>query len=72
MKIELRTTLPDAEHDALDAWVNLHFNEFDTVSVYKTGLTIYRAGKPPMTVVHHRDCIATDLDEVLASIRRGG
>ena len=42
VKIEMRTTLPDAEQDALEAWVNEHGDEFDTVAVYKQGLHVSR------------------------------
>ena len=52
MKVEMRTTLPDTEHDALEVWVNAHGAEFDSVAVYKSGLTMYRAGVPPTTVVN--------------------
>ncbi len=72
MKVEMRTTLPDTEHDALEVWVNAHGAEFDSVAVYKSGLTMYRAGVPPTTVVHRPGSITEALAEALeSSIRRG-
>ena len=67
----MRATLPDAEQDALEAWVNEHSAEFDTVAIYKDGLTMYRVGVPPTTVGHHSGRIAAALAEALASIHRG-
>ena len=68
----MRTTLPDVEHDALELWVNEHGTEFDTVAVYRSGLTMYRAGVSPTTVVHRPGSITEALTEALeSSIRRG-
>ena len=69
VKIEMRTTISDAEQDALEAWVYEHANEFDTVAVYRVGLTMYRAGMPPTTVVHHPGHIADALADALAVVR---
>lgn len=66
----MRTTLVDVEHDALDVWVNAHGTEFDTVAVYKTGLTMYRTGVPPTTVAHRLGNITEALTEALASSLR--
>jgi hypothetical protein len=71
MKIEMRTTLPEAEQDALDAWVNEHGDEFDTVAVYKEGITMYNVGARPTTVAHHPGHIIDAMAEALASIRSG-
>jgi len=72
MKVEMRTTLSDVEHDALEVWVNEHGAEFDTVAVYRSGLTMYRAGVPPTTVVHRTGSVTEALTEALEqSIRRG-
>ncbi|MGZ4791457.1 MAG: hypothetical protein ACXWBO_06310 [Ilumatobacteraceae bacterium] len=70
-KIEMRATLPDVEQDALEAWVNEHVAEFDSVAVYKEGLTMYRVGVQATTVAHHPGRITDALVEALASIRRG-
>lgn len=70
MKIELRTTLPEVEQGALEAWVDEHADEFDTVAVYREGLTMYRVGVPPTTVVRHPGGLAGDLDEALISIQK--
>ena len=68
----MRTTLPDVEHDALELWINEHGTEFDTVAVYRSGLTMYRAGVPPTTVAHRPGSITEALTEALeSSIRRG-
>ena len=71
MKIEMRTTLPETEQDALDAWVNEHGDEFDTVAVYKEGITMYNVGAPPTTVAHLPGRITDAMAEALASIRSG-
>ena len=68
VKIEMRTTLPDAEQDALEAWVDEHGDEFDTVAVYRQGITMYLVGVPPTTVVHHPGRITAALVEALASV----
>jgi hypothetical protein len=67
-KIEMRTTLPQDEQDALEAWVNEHGAEFDSVAVYKEGLTMYRVGVTATTVGHHPGRITDALAEALASI----
>jgi hypothetical protein len=69
-KIEMRATLPDGEQDVLEAWANDHALEFDTVAIYKEGLTMYRAGVSPTTKVHHPGRMADALAEALASIGR--
>jgi hypothetical protein len=69
-KIEMRATLPEGDQDALEAWVNEHAAEFDSVAVYREGLTMYRVGVPPTTVVHHPGHIAHALAQALESIRR--
>ena len=69
-KIEMRATLHEDEQDALEAWVNEHAAEFDSVAIYKEGLTMYRVGVPATTVVHHGR-ITDALAEALASVRRG-
>lgn len=66
----MRATLPDDQLDALKAWGIEHADEFDTVAIYKEGLTLYRAGGPPTTVVHHPGRITDALAEALASIHR--
>ena len=68
VKIEMRTTLPDAEQDALEAWVDEHGDEFDTVAVYRQGITMYLVGVPPTTVAHHPGRITDALVEALASV----
>lgn len=70
-KIEMRATLPDVDLNALEAWVNDHGEEFATVTIYKVGLTMYRIGVPPTTVVHHPGRIADALAEALATIGGG-
>ena len=69
MKIEMRTTLPEVEHDALEAWVYEHGSEFDTVAVYRAGITMYCVGVAPTTVVHRPGHIIDAMAEALASIR---
>lgn len=68
MKIEMRTTLPEVEHDALEAWVYEHGSEFDTVAVYRAGITMYCVGVAPTTVVHRPGHITDAMAEALASI----
>jgi hypothetical protein len=67
-KIEMRATLAEDDLDALEAWVNDHATDFDTVAIYREGLTMYRVGVPPTTVVHHAGRIADALTAALASI----
>jgi hypothetical protein len=69
-KIEMRAVLPEVEQDALEVWVNEHRAEFDSVAVYKEGLTMYRVGVPATTVGHHPGRITDALAEALASILR--
>jgi hypothetical protein len=69
-KIEMRANLPKVEQDALEVWVNEHGAEFDSVAVYKEGLTMYRVGVSATTVGDHRGRITNALDEALASILR--
>ncbi|HEX2785820.1 MAG TPA: hypothetical protein VHN36_19765 [Ilumatobacteraceae bacterium] len=69
-KIEMRATLPQDEQAALEAWVNEHGAEFDSVAVYKEGLTMYRVGVSATTVGHHPGRITDALAEALASILR--
>ena len=66
----MRTTLHESDLDALEAWVNEHADEFSTVAIYTQGLTMYRVGVPPATVVHHPGRMADALAEALASFRR--
>jgi hypothetical protein len=66
-KIEMRTTLPEVEQDALEAWVDEHGQEFDNIAIYNEGLTMYRVGVPPTTVAHHPGRIIDALNEALAS-----
>ena len=67
----MRTSLPEAEQEALEAWVDEHGAEFDNVAIYKQGLTMYRVGVSATTVGHHPGRITAALAEALASIRRG-
>ena len=64
----MRATLPEDEQDALEAWVNEHAAEFDTVAIYKQGITLYRVGVPPTTIKHHPGRITDALAEAIASI----
>ncbi len=64
----MRAILPEVEQDALEVWVNEHAAEFDSVAVYREGLTMYRVGVSATTVGHHPGRIADALDEALASI----
>jgi hypothetical protein len=70
-KIEMRAVLPDVEQDALEVWVNEHGAEFDSVAIYREGLTMYRAGAPVTTVGHHPGRITAALSEALALSLRG-
>jgi hypothetical protein len=72
MKVKMRTTLPDVEHDALEVWVNEHGAEFGTVAVYKAELTMHRAGIPPTTVMHRPGSITEALAAVLEIINSQG
>ena len=67
----MRATLPDDDQAALEAWVNEHAAEFDSVAIYREGLTMYRVGVPATTVVHHPGRITDALAEALESICRG-
>jgi hypothetical protein len=69
-KIEMRTVLPELEQDALEVWVNDHGAEFDSVAVYKEGLTMYRVGVSATTVGHHPGRITDALAEALALVLR--
>ena len=71
MKIEMRTTLPEVEHDALEAWVYEQGSEFDTVAVYRAGITMYCVGMAPTTVVHRPGHITDAMAEALESVRAG-
>ena len=63
----MRATLPDAEQDALERWADEHAAEFDTVAIYKDGLTMYRVGEPPTTVAHQPGRITEALVAALES-----
>ena len=65
----MRATLAEDEQDALEAWVYEHGADFDSVAIYKEGLTMYRVGVPPTTVVHRPGRLIDALAEALESIR---